>query len=126
RLAFHSLRDMEPSSAEPLPGPAIACHELLMLAYTSGTTGPSKASMLSHAAALTYGTGAAEAQGYCSSDVFYVCLPLFHNNALLASLGSALVCGGSVVLSRRFSVSRFWSDIRGSGCTVTNLLGAMT
>jgi len=104
----------------------VRCHDLLMLAFTSGTTGPSKASMLSHAAALTYGTGAAEAQGYRSSDVFYVCLPLFHNNALLASLGSALVCGASVVLSRRFSVTRFWSEIRESGCTVTNLLGAMT
>jgi crotonobetaine/carnitine-CoA ligase len=82
--------------------------------------------MLSHAAALTYGTGASQMQGYTSRDVFYVCLPLFHNNALLATLCSALVCGSSVVLSRRFSVSRFWSEIRESGCTVTNLLGAMT
>lgn len=104
----------------------VQCHDLLMLAFTSGTTGPSKASMLSHAAALTYGTGAAEAQGYRTSDVFYVCLPLFHNNALLAALGAALVCGASVALSRRFSVSRFWPEIRDSGATITNLLGAMT
>jgi crotonobetaine/carnitine-CoA ligase len=113
-------------AAPDIADPAVRCNDLLMLAFTSGTTGPSKASMLSHAAALTYGTGAAEAQGYRSSDVFYVCLPLFHNNALLASLCSALVCGGTVVLSRRFSVSRFWSEIRQSGCTITNLLGAMT
>ena len=104
----------------------VQCYDLLMLAFTSGTTGPSKASMLSHAAALTYGTGAAEAQGYHSGDVFYVCLPLFHNNALLASMASALVCGGSVVLSKRFSVTRFWDEIRDNQCTVTNLLGAMT
>lgn len=104
----------------------VYCHDPLMMAFTSGTTGPSKASMLSHAAALTYGTGAAEAQAYRSSDVFYVCLPLFHNNALLAALGAALVCGGSVALSRRFSVSRFWSEVRDSGATITNLLGAMT
>jgi crotonobetaine/carnitine-CoA ligase len=104
----------------------VRCSDLLMLAYTSGTTGPSKGSMLSHAAALTYGTSAAEAQGYRSSDIFYVCLPLFHNNALLAATGAALVCGASVVLSRRFSVSRFWGEIRDSNATITNFLGAMS
>ncbi|MEG0193292.1 MAG: AMP-binding protein [Stenotrophomonas sp.] len=121
--AFDAL---EPNHGRQLVDQNLECHELLMLAFTSGTTGPSKASMLSHAAALTYGTGAAEAQRYRASDVFYVCLPLFHNNALLASLCSALVCAGSVVLSARFSVSRFWQEIRESGATITNLLGAMT
>lgn len=121
-LNFHQL----PSEQATAPEFDVRCYDLLMLAFTSGTTGPSKASMLSHAAALTYGTGAAQAQGYHSGDVFYVCLPLFHNNALLASMASALVCGGSVILSQRFSVSRFWTEIRDHRCTVTNLLGAMT
>ena len=97
-----------------------------MLCFTSGTTGPSKASMLSHAAALTYGTSASEAQGYVESDVFYICLPLFHNNALLAAMAAALVCGGSVALSQRFSASRFMDEIRESGATITNFLGAMS
>jgi len=108
------------------PGTPVKCSDLLMLCFTSGTTGPSKASMLPHAAALTYGTSAAQAQGYRESDVFYVCLPLFHNNALLASMAAALVCGGSVVLSERFSVSRFLAEIRASGATITNFLGAMS
>lgn len=108
------------------PGHEVKCSDLLMLAYTSGTTGPSKGSMLSHAAALTYGASAAEAQGYRESDIFYVCLPLFHNNALLAATGAALVCGASVVLSRRFSVSRFWGEIREHRATITNFLGAMS
>ena len=114
-------------SADRAPLPAdVRCSELLMLSYTSGTTGPSKASMLSHAAALTYGTSAASAQGYRADDVFYVCLPLFHNNALLAATGAALVCGGSVALSQRFSTSRFWHEIRDSRATITNFLGAMS
>jgi crotonobetaine/carnitine-CoA ligase len=104
----------------------VKCSDLLMLAYTSGTTGPSKASMLSHAAALTYGTSAATAQGYMESDVFYVCLPLFHNNALLAATGAALICGGSVAMSQRFSASRFWDEIRDSKATITNFLGSMS
>jgi len=108
------------------PNADIKCSDLLMLSYTSGTTGPSKASMLSHAAALTYGTSASLAQGYLESDIFYVCLPLFHNNALLAATGAALVCGGSVSLSERFSASRFIDEIRTSQATITNFLGAMS
>ena len=114
------------AASEAARGQDVKCSDLLMLAYTSGTTGPSKGSMLSHAAALTYGTSAAEAQGYRESDVFYVCLPLFHNNALLAATGAALVCGASVVLSRRFSVTRFWNEIREHRATITNFLGAMS
>jgi crotonobetaine/carnitine-CoA ligase len=124
--ALHSLDSLQKRKTAPLSGPAPECQDMLMLAYTSGTTGPSKASMLSHAAALTYGTGAAEAQRYTDWDVFYVCLPLFHNNALLASLCSALVAGASIALSPRFSVSRFWSEVGSTGATITNLLGAMT
>jgi len=120
---FATLAAQETAMAE---APAPRCSDLLMLAYTSGTTGPSKASMLSHAAALTYGTSAALAQGYEEDDVFYVCLPLFHNNALLAALGAALVCGGSVALSQRFSASRFWPEIVDSDATITNMLGAMS
>jgi crotonobetaine/carnitine-CoA ligase len=127
--AAYEVADFEACVAAASDAPRAAdvkCSDLLMLAYTSGTTGPSKGSMLSHAAALTYGTSAAEAQGYRESDVFYVCLPLFHNNALLAATGAALVCGASVVLSRRFSVSKFWGEIRDSHATITNFLGAMS
>jgi len=122
---FDALVAAAPAAAFAPTAP-VRSSDLLLIAYTSGTTGPSKGSMLSQAAALTYGTGAAQAQGYRASDIFYVCLPLFHNNALLASSAAAMVCGASVVLSRRFSVSRFWTEIRESNATITNFLGAMS
>ena len=103
----------------------IKCTDLVLLSYTSGTSGPSKPSMWSQAAALSYGTGGIEAHGFDDSDVVYVCLPLFHNNALLTGSITALVGGSSIVLAERFSVSRFWPDIRASGATVTNMLGSM-
>ncbi len=121
--------DLGQAARQARPEPvneAVKCSDLLMFAFTSGTTGPSKACMLPHAAALTYGTSAADAQGYRDSDIFYVCLPLFHNNALLASMCSMLVVGGSVVLSQRFSASRFMAEIRESHATITNFLGAMS
>ena len=122
----HDFAALVSAASDAPPGVEIKCSDLLMLAYTSGTTGPSKGTMLSHAAALTYGTGAAETHGYRASDIFYVCLPLFHNNALLAGAGAALICGASVVVSRRFSVSKFWGEIRDSHATITNFLGSMS
>jgi crotonobetaine/carnitine-CoA ligase len=114
------------TSGEQEPDAAVACSDLLLLSYTSGTTGPSKGCMVCHAAALSYGTGYIEVHGYRDSDVFYVCLPLFHNNALLAATGSALLAGASVALAQRFSVSRFWDDICRSGATITNFLGSIS
>ncbi|MCW5653801.1 AMP-binding protein [Hydrogenophaga sp.] len=122
----HDLAALLAAAPTTAPDADVKCSDLLMLAFTSGTTGPSKASMLPHAAALTYGTSAAEAQGYRTSDIFYICLPLFHNNALLAAFCAALVCGGSVALSQRFSASRFMDEIRHSRATITNFLGAMS
>ncbi|MBN9087737.1 MAG: AMP-binding protein [Reyranella sp.] len=127
--AAYAVSHFEPAVAAASDAPRgqhVRCSDLLMLAYTSGTTGPSKGSMLSHAAALSYGTDAAEVQGYRESDIFYVCLPLFHNNGLLAATGAALVCGASAVLSRRFSVTRFLGEIRDHHATITNFLGAMS
>lgn len=94
------------SSTQFLVG-EVACYELLILNYTSGTTGPSKASMLSQATALSYATGGLQAHGFLASDVVYVCLPLFHNNALLTGSLTALMTGSSIALASRFSVSGF-------------------
>lgn len=124
-----AITDLKQAAHQTSPEPlneGVKCSDLLMFAFTSGTTGPSKACMLPHAAALTYGTSAADAQGYRDSDIFYICLPLFHNNALLASMCAMLAVGGSVVLSQRFSASRFITEIRESRATITNFLGAMS
>lgn len=120
------FRSSEAPPDVPMVLDTAAMHDLLLLAYTSGTTGPSKASMHSHGSALTYGTGGIEAHGYRSDDVFYVCLPLFHVNALLTATLTALVAGASVALAQRFSASGFFDAVRSCGATTTNLLGAMT
>ena len=50
-------------------------------------------------------------------------MPLFHGNALVASLFPGLVAGASVVLRRRFSATAFGPDIRRYGCTYFNYVG---
>ncbi len=107
------------------PDTAVKPSDLAMLAYTSGTTGPSKGCMHSQASSLIFGLSNAETHGHRADDVFYVCLPLFHMNALQTQSLCALLVGGSVALSSRFSVSQFWPEVRASGATITNLLGSM-
>ncbi|MGI4813458.1 MAG: AMP-binding protein [Janthinobacterium lividum] len=99
--------------------------DLAYLAYTSGTTGPSKGNMLSQAAGLSFGLSNAQHHGYVADDIMYVCLPMFHCNALQTAIHAALLTGASVALTTRFSASRFLDDLRQSGATLTNLLGAM-
>lgn len=114
-----------PQGAATPPDSMVKPGDLAMLAYTSGTTGPSKGCMHSQASSLVFGLSNAETHGHRADDVFYVCLPLFHMNALQTQSLCALLVGGSVALSTRFSVTRFWEEVRASGATITNLLGSM-
>jgi len=110
------------------PGrPAVSAiySEAAFIAFTSGTTGPSKAIIFSQAAMLLTGLNYARSYGYSSDDVYYVCLPLFHASALRGAAYLSLMSEGSIALTRRFSVSRFWQEVRQSGATTFNLLGSM-
>ena len=99
--------------------------DLQLIMYTSGTTGRSKGVMCTHAQEQTGGLFMADQMGYVESDVLYTCLPLFHVNALRVTVNAALWAGATVAMSRRFSASKFWSEIRESGATQFNALGAI-
>jgi len=58
--------------------------------------------------------------------VLYTCLPLFHGNALWYSAYAALWADCALAVSPRFSASGFWDEIRATGATQFNALGAMT
>jgi crotonobetaine/carnitine-CoA ligase len=92
--------------------------------YTSGTSGPSKGVMCSHAQLYWWGWHSLVNLGIGSTDVLYTCLPLFHINAL-NTFYQALIGGGRAVVGGKFSVSRFYEELRHSEATVTYLLGAM-
>ena len=93
--------------------------------YTSGTTGPSKGSLMPHNYALFMGEVVIEACEYDESDCLYTALPLFHGNAQVLSLMPALMSGARMVLAERFSASRFWDDIKHYGCTEFNYVGSI-
>lgn len=114
------------SHAPALPGDAPEFKALAMLLFTSGTTGPSKAIMYTHAHFIYWGSDVAYHHEYTPDDIAYVFLPLFHGNALLGSTMGSLMAGASIALAPRFSVSRFWDDIRATRATVFNGVGAVT
>jgi crotonobetaine/carnitine-CoA ligase len=124
KLPTSDMRALEQAAERPVPV-EVKHSDLAFISYTSGTTGPSKGVLFTHARALFGGISNAETFGYRQTDVFYVCLPMFHTNALQGSVYIALVVDASIVLSKRYSVTRFWPDVREHGCTIINLLGSM-
>lgn len=107
------------------PPTSVQFNDLAYIIYTSGTTGPSKGVMLSQAQCFLWGISHAMAFGQRDDDVAYICLPMFHVNALQGATYNALMVNASIALQKRFSASGFWSDVRNSGATLTNLLGSM-
>ena len=92
--------------------------------YTSGTSGPSKGVVCSHAQLVWWGHHSLANIGIEASDVLYTCLPLFHINALNTFV-QALLSGARMVIGDKFSVTRFYRDLAEAQATVTYLLGAM-
>lgn len=91
--------------------------------YTSGTTGPSKA-VLSCYAHLWSSTFEDSFVFLNKDDRFLIGLPLFHAGGTM-DMYSSLIRGASVAILDRFRTDQFWSAVRESKSTVTNLVGAM-
>jgi carnitine-CoA ligase len=124
RLRVLALDDMFASSSEPLADSNLPT-DLAMLIYTAGTTGPSKGCMISHNYVCNLGRQVVLTEDRHQDDCNWTALPLFHMNATGGSILSCMFVGARVAIFPRFSVSRFWPDIRRSGATVASLLGSM-
>ncbi|WP_329426200.1 AMP-binding protein [Streptosporangium sp. NBC_01495] len=92
--------------------------------FTSGTTGPSKACVLSHRYLARQGQLHAKYMGLRADDVLYCPFPLFHIDAATLTVVAALACRGTAALGRRFSASRFWEEVRAFDASVFNFMGA--
>jgi carnitine-CoA ligase len=108
-----------------LPEVVVHPHDLTMLIYTAGTTGPSKGCMISHNYACNLARQGIESSGRRPEELNWTALPLFHLNATATSVLGSLLLGGACAIATRFSLSSFWPEIERTGARTANLLGAM-
>ncbi|KAK3329273.1 hypothetical protein B0H66DRAFT_507830 [Apodospora peruviana] len=87
------------------------------LFYTSGTTGLPKACCFPVVVAFASGSGNHLASSTQQKDErYYVCMPYYHGTGGLSIMGQ-LMRGNTACVAPKFSVSRFWQDIRDSRAT---------
>ncbi|MEU1183032.1 AMP-binding protein [Streptomyces sp. NPDC005820] len=105
----------DPSRARPA--------DRLLLYFTSGSTGAPKAAICTQGRLAAAGRSLAAQFSVAPDDVHYVCMPMFHGNAVIADWAPALAAGAGVALRRRFSASAFLTDVRRYRATYFTYVG---
>ncbi|MEU9114158.1 AMP-binding protein [Streptomyces sp. NPDC048483] len=95
----------------------------MLLYFTSGSTGAPKAAICSQGRLAAAGHSLVGYFGVRPDDVHYLCMPMFHGNAVIAGWAPALSGGAAVALRRRFSASAFLPDVRRYGATYFTYVG---
>jgi fatty-acyl-CoA synthase len=119
------LDGMDSSPLDASERGTVSINDRALLIYTSGTTGLPKAASISHRRILNWGGWFAGLTGAVPEDRLYDCLPLFHSVGGIVAPCSMLNVGASVVLSDKFSVGQFWSDIARWDCTLFQYIGEL-
>jgi fatty-acyl-CoA synthase len=110
--------------AGAVPDPSRAAPgDRMLLYFTSGSTGAPKAAICSQGRLAAAGEALVRQFQVRPDDVHYVCMPMFHGNAVIADWAPALAAGAGVALRRRFSASGFLTDVRRFRATYFTYVG---
>jgi len=106
-----------------LTGGAVDPETPYILVFTSGTTGAPKGVQISQSRMVSTGEKIGALMEVDPQACGYLAMPLFHANSQQCGFMPALLEGASLGMVRRFSRSRWLSDIRRYGVTYFNYTG---
>lgn len=104
---------------DQLPDP----EQLAMLLFSSGSTGAPKAVVVGQGRLGRLTESLVRRVRMRRDSVTYLCMPLFHGNAVMMNLAPAMAVGAQVCMTRKFSASAFGPDIHRFGVTYVNYVG---
>ncbi|WP_408010344.1 class I adenylate-forming enzyme family protein [Pseudalkalibacillus sp. A8] len=85
----------------------VSREEIGLIIYTSGTTGKPKGVLLTHSNIIEMCKMSIKSFQLTENDRSFLILPLFHVNAIIFTLTSVLMQGGSVVIRKKFIADEF-------------------
>jgi len=115
-LRAHPHADAPPCSVRP--------DDVVAISYTSGTTGLPKGVMVTDRMLRTCAHAAGRLTALQAGDVLYVWEPFYHIGGSEV-LVLAIQEWTTLAIVERFSVSKFWSDVRAFGATHIHFLGGV-
>ena len=114
---------LAPHADAPLPDGPGDPSAPFVLVLTSGTTSAPKAVVCSTGKIGHQGSVVPLLVELTAADTTYVCMPLFHSNAIIAGWAPTLAVGATLAIAPRFSASGFLEDVRRYGATYANYVG---
>ncbi len=91
--------------------------DLALILNTSGTTGKPKRVGLTHAMLVSAAENDVRSNHMTADDVAMITMPMFHINAQVMSTLSTRLAGGKILVTPKFSASKFWQQVKDNGVT---------
>lgn len=114
------------SQKNPINCQSIYPDDACFYIYTSGTTGMPKAVVFNHGRYMkAYGSFGFASVRLKATDRMYVPLPFYHATAMAICWSSVLAGNACLVMTKKFSASRFWSDIKEYKATSFGYVGEL-
>lgn len=114
---------LAPYAGAELPATVVSPDDIAMLLFSSGSTGAPKAVIVGQGRLGRLTDTLVERVRMRRDSVAYLCMPLFHGNAVMLNLATAMQAGATVAMTRKFSASAFADDIHRHGVTFVNYVG---
>ena len=99
--------------------------DICLIIYTSGTTGRPKGVVYRYKTSTVKLLSVAAHILVEPDDIYYTYLALCHGNALFITTTQSMARKATMALSRKFSASRFWEDVRKFDATLFNTIGSI-